>query len=210
MSRDAQAGLRRTMEKYMGNLRLILCCTSTSKIITPIRSRCLLIRVPAPSVDEISELLVQVGTKEGVTVSAESARNIATTSDRNMRKAMLMLEAAAVQGTIADQVQVTDWEVLIEQIATSIISEQSGERIMQVRTHLYELISHCIPADLVMKKLAFSLIQKIPMALCAEIIEQAAVYEHRLRLGNKAIYHLEAFVAKFMFLYKQHLMNTRG
>ena len=33
----------------------------------------------------------------------------------------------------------------------------------------------------------------------------AAFYEHRLQLGQKPIYHLEAFVAKFMYIYKSFL-----
>jgi len=33
----------------------------------------------------------------------------------------------------------------------------------------------------------------------------AAHYEHRIHQGNKAIYHLEAFVAKFMSIYKRFL-----
>lgn len=33
----------------------------------------------------------------------------------------------------------------------------------------------------------------------------AAFYEHRLQLGNKAIYHLEAFTAKFMAVYKKFM-----
>lgn len=54
LSKDAQHGLRRTMEKYMSNLRIIFCCNSTSKIISPIRSRCLLVRVPAPEVEQVT------------------------------------------------------------------------------------------------------------------------------------------------------------
>jgi replication factor C subunit 3/5 len=54
LTRDAQAALRRTMEKYMTNMRLILCASSTSKIIAPIRSRCLLVRVAAPDQPEVS------------------------------------------------------------------------------------------------------------------------------------------------------------
>lgn len=54
LSRDAQAALRRTMEKYMSNLRIILCANSTSRIIAPIKSRCLLIRVAAPSTEEVN------------------------------------------------------------------------------------------------------------------------------------------------------------
>ena len=36
-----------------------------------------------------------------------------------------------------------------------------------------------------------------------EVVQAAAYYEHRLQLGQKAIYHLEAFVAKFMAIYKR-------
>ena len=53
LTRDAQAALRRTMEKYMSNIRIILCANSTSKLIAPIKSRCLLVRVAAPTEDEV-------------------------------------------------------------------------------------------------------------------------------------------------------------
>jgi replication factor C subunit 3/5 len=54
LSRGAQAALRRTMEKYMNNMRVILCCNVTSKLISPIRSRCLMLRIPSPSITEVS------------------------------------------------------------------------------------------------------------------------------------------------------------
>jgi replication factor C subunit 3/5 len=54
LSRDAQAALRRTMEKYMSNMRIILCANSTSRLIAPIKSRCLLMRVASPSRDEVT------------------------------------------------------------------------------------------------------------------------------------------------------------
>lgn len=41
------------MEKYVGSCRLILCCNSTSRVIPAIRSRCLAIRVAAPTIDEV-------------------------------------------------------------------------------------------------------------------------------------------------------------
>lgn len=53
LSKDAQHGLRRTMEKYSANLRLVLCCSSSSRIIGPIKSRCFIIRVPVPSNAEV-------------------------------------------------------------------------------------------------------------------------------------------------------------
>ena len=56
LTRDAQAALRRTMEKYMSNMRIILCANSTSKLIAPIKSRCLLVRVAAPTEQEVCSL----------------------------------------------------------------------------------------------------------------------------------------------------------
>ena len=41
------------MEKYVGSCRLILCCNSTSRVIPAIRSRCLAVRVAAPTIDEV-------------------------------------------------------------------------------------------------------------------------------------------------------------
>lgn len=53
LSRQAQAALRRTMEKYASTCRLIICCNSQSKVIEPVRSRCLGIRVASPTEDEV-------------------------------------------------------------------------------------------------------------------------------------------------------------
>lgn len=53
LSKDAQHALRRTMEKYCANVRLILCCESASRIIAPIKSRCFILRNGAPSLSTV-------------------------------------------------------------------------------------------------------------------------------------------------------------
>ncbi len=57
LTKDAQHALRRTMEKYIATCRIILCCNSTSKVIPAIRSRCLGVRVSAPTLDEVRSML---------------------------------------------------------------------------------------------------------------------------------------------------------
>ena len=97
LTRDAQAALRRTMEKYSPNLRLILLANSTSNIIAPIRSRCLLVRVAAPSVKEIESVLKGVGEKEGLKGGSELEERVAKECGRNLRRALLMYEAVHAQ-----------------------------------------------------------------------------------------------------------------
>ena len=97
LTRDAQASLRRTMEKYSGNLRLVLVAESTSNIIAPIRSRCLLVRVAAPTEGEICQVLKDVGLREGWEVVEGLNRRVARESGRNLRRALLMFEAVHAQ-----------------------------------------------------------------------------------------------------------------
>ncbi|KAI9096926.1 P-loop containing nucleoside triphosphate hydrolase protein [Phlyctochytrium arcticum] len=210
LTREAQAALRRTMEKYMGNLRIILCCESTSKIISPIRSRCLLVRVAAPSVTEIQTAIHKVCKKEGMMIPIPFAVRLAEAAKGNLRRAILMLEAARIQSypfEEAQEILITDWEKVIQDLAMDILNEQSPARLLKVRQTFYELLSHCIPPDIIIKTLALELMKNVDGEIKKEVIQAAAQFEHRLRMGNKAIFHLEAFAARFMSVYKGFLMD---
>lgn len=85
------------MEKYSATCRLILCSSSTGRVIEPVRSRCLCIRVPAPSVAAIGEVLQKTARKEMLNLPPALAERIATESGRNVRRALLMLETLRVR-----------------------------------------------------------------------------------------------------------------
>lgn len=209
LSRQAQAALRRTMERYSTTCRLILVCNSQSKVIEPVRSRCLGIRVAAPSYHEISRVLQTVASRQSVTLPEELAMNIARESSRNLRRALLMLEACHVQErdnlTKDMPVQKTDWELYIRQLAIDVTREQSPQRLMAAREKLYELLVNCIPPDVIIKTLTTELLKNLDDNLKHEVVEWAAFYEHRIAQGSKEIFHLEAFLAKYMALYKKYL-----
>lgn len=210
LSKQAQAALRRTMEKYAGGCRLILCCNNQSKVIDPVRSRCLGIRVPAPSYDDICDVLSIISRKEHVTIPDELVVSTARESSRNLRRALLMIECSRVAGgglvLKSDQpVQKTDWEQYIIQLAADVTKEQSPQRLLASREKLYELLINCIPASIIMKTLCLELMKNLDDSLKHEVMDAAAFYEHRIALGSKEIFHLEAFLAKYMSIYKRYL-----
>ena len=73
-------------------------------------------------------------------------------SGRNLRRALLMLEATKVQAypfTEQQPLQMPDWEVYIQALAKEITQEQSPQKLLKAREMLYELLTNCIPADVV-------------------------------------------------------------
>jgi replication factor C subunit 3/5 len=100
-----------------------------------------------------------------------------------------------------------DWEALLSVIASEINAEHSPARILLVRAKLYDLLTHCIPPTTILKVLTFKLIPLVDDQLKAEIIKWSAFYEHRIRMGTKVIFHLEAFVAKFMRVVEEFEMG---
>ncbi|KAJ8519045.1 hypothetical protein ONZ45_g3958 [Pleurotus djamor] len=206
LTRDAQAALRRTMEKYMSNMRIILCANSTSRLIAPIKSRCLLMRVSAPDQEAMHNVLTLVSKRVGFDLPPDVAVRIIEDSSGNMRKALLVLEALKMQSPdLSANIVIAkpDWESYCHKVADLIVQEQTPARVMEVRAKFYELLSHCIPPTVILKTVAERVVERVDEAIKADIMHWAAFYETRMRVGSKKIFHLEAWVVKVMSIYKQ-------
>ncbi|KAL4080213.1 P-loop containing nucleoside triphosphate hydrolase protein [Scleroderma yunnanense] len=179
LSRDAQAALRRTMEKYMSNMRIILCAHTTSRLIAPIKSRCLLVRVAAPTTEEMKIVMEHVAKRLKFDLPPEASLQIAENAAGNMRKALLVFEALKMQSPDLSgplQIAKPDWETYCHKVADLIVQEQSPARVMEVRAKFYELLSHCIPPTIILKTVADRVVEKVDEALKADVIHWAAFY----------------------------------
>ena len=68
------------------------------------------------------------------------------------RRAILMTEACKVQQypySVDQPIQDLDWEVFLRETAQHIVQEQTPKKLLEVRARLYELLTHCIPADVI-------------------------------------------------------------
>ncbi len=102
----------------------------------------------------MSKVLNHVAKKERFHLPPEASQQIISSSNGNLRKALLIFEAMKMQkpdlqGDI--EVAKPDWETYCAKIADSIIAEQTAQRLLDVRAKIYELLSHCIPPGIVLK-----------------------------------------------------------
>jgi len=220
LSKDAQHALRRTMEKYMSKCRCILITKSISRVIAPLRSRCLPIKCRAATSEELEELVLRpVMDSEFYGKSApsnETVEKILKHSNRDMRKCLLLLEVYKVHseasissmGDIEEGVDIEkyipDWEIFTKKLISEIQKVNNVQEIMSIRTKLYELIVHLIPTEIIFKTILQGLIDGSPMILRQATINAAAKFEHRSRLGDKEIYHLEGFVVEYLAMKKEY------
>lgn len=251
LSRDAQAALRRTMESHSSACRLLMASSSLSRVIEPLRSRCLCVRVPAPTDADLETLLAHVAKRESLSLPAPLARRVVAASDRSARRALLALETARVACyPFADgqEVELPDWELYARETAVGVLLEQSPRSLYIARGKVYELLVNCVPPDLVLRTLAReirrglaeaateaakkssrfaasggggggaggggggsggTLIDVSPDALDplkSKVARAAAAFEHRMAQGSKPVFHIEAFLARFMVDFKEWQM----
>ena len=102
LTTDAQAALRRTMEKYSGICRFILSCNYSSKIIDPIQSRCAVFRFKPLTEADLSEYILRIVKNENVDIADEALSGLVRIARGDMRRAVNSLQVAASLGKRID------------------------------------------------------------------------------------------------------------
>ncbi len=103
LTADAQAALRRTMERYTQTCRFILSCNYSSKIIEPIQSRCAVFRFRPLSEDDVKTYLKNIASQEHVHVTDDGLDAICELAAGDLRKATNILQVASSLGKKVDQ-----------------------------------------------------------------------------------------------------------
>jgi len=151
LSKDAQHALRRTMEKYMSKCRCILITNTISRVIAPLRSRCLPIKCRAATNEEMEDLVLRpVMDAEFYGKSApsdETVSKILAHSNRDMRKCLLLLEVYKVHSeasiTSTGQMQdisieklIPDWEIFTKKLISEIQKVNNVQEIIDDKESL--------------------------------------------------------------------------
>ena len=129
LTRDAQHALRRTMERYVSSCRFCLIVNYSSRIIAPIQSRCAIFRFPRLDQKKLKKRINYIAKQEGVELSEDGIEAILYVSSGDMRRAINVLQAAAVtkKQVNADAVYSTTGKARPEEVREMISSSLNGD-----------------------------------------------------------------------------------
>ena len=105
------------MEKYSNTCKFILISDQLSKIIEPIRSRCLMIRIPLPNKLQILESILYICYNEKIKISNKKIFEIINKSNNKINHAIWLLEMYIYK--IEYNI---NWEIIINNIVDIILN----------------------------------------------------------------------------------------
>ncbi|CBY30541.1 unnamed protein product [Oikopleura dioica] len=200
MTRDAQAALRRVMEKFTKNVRFCLICNYLGKLIPAIQSRCTRFRFAPLSVEQMMPRINHVVEEEGIDIDQNGMDLLLKMAEGDMRRSLNILQASHLAfNKVTDDIvyKVTgrprrnDIRRMMEWLLNQDIKYcmdsieelmlENGIALNDVLTDLYEEICE---ADL----------PDIPKA---EILSALADIEYRLNIGATEKIQLAVIVAAF-------------
>ena len=203
----AQTSLRCTMEKYNKTCRFILCCNQTSKIIDPIISRCLDIRIPAPTYDDMNSLIYHILLNEKKMLSKTKIDYIIKKGDYNIKITLWILYMIIYK--IKD-IELS-WKKSLDTIINFMIDlkdkniKLNEQIIITTRNILYNIFTTNIPCVEILIEIINKIIysNQFENTLLNIIFQLSSETENRLNKGKRSIIHLDAFICKVYYnIYK--------
>jgi len=106
MTQDAQAALRRIIEKYSTNTRFCLICNHVNKIIPAIQSRCTKFRFGPLDMNQVRPRLEEIIGMEKLNVSEDGIKALLRLSKGDMRKVLNVLQATSMAYDVVNEANV--------------------------------------------------------------------------------------------------------
>jgi replication factor C small subunit len=201
LTSEAQASLRRLMERYSGSCRFILSCNYSSRIIDPIQSRCAVFRFRAYTQPAVRQQLERIVTAEGKKATAEALESIVTASSGDMRRAINLLQLASTGVTTISAESVKEHATVpLRREVEGMISAAVSGNFQEARTRLYALFTDRGAAGEEILRAIHSYLPDIgenvlPAREKVRLIEYLGEVDFRLAQGASDRIQLEAVLA---------------
>ncbi len=205
MTSAAQQALRRTMEKYTRNCRMILICNYSNKIIPPIQSRCVVFRFSSLNNEDIKNRVKFVANKENINISVNGLNAIVDVSKGDCRRAINYLQSCGTISKNIDQDVVfrVAGEVPPERIRNVLKTALKGQlqfslKLLNDITREYGLSGISIIKNLHREIYDLDVSEDVKI----ELTKLLAEFEYRLSQGGTEEIQLQALLANIVTLHE--------
>lgn len=201
----AQTALRRTMEIYHKNCKFILCSENISKIIDPIKSRCLNIIIPAPSFNELKLFIIHIFILENINIKKKYIKKIINAFDGDIKKLLWNIELLSIN--INDLK--LNWYSLLNIISKTIYVIKNKQKthinnklIKDTRNNIYNIYMTNIHYNSILYEILKIIIFKnnLDFKLINQILQSIINLEPRLIKNKRPIIHLETIIYNIYLL----------
>lgn len=203
MTSPAQQALRRTMEKYTKNCRMILICNYSNKIIPPIQSRCVVFRFSSLNRDDIAKRIKFVAKEEDIELTTGGVNALINVSRGDCRRAINYLQSCGTISKKIDQEIVfrVAGEVPTEKIKEILNIALEGQLQLSIKL-LTDLINeYGLSGQNIIKNIHREIYElNVPENLKINLSKILAEFEYRLSQGGTEEIQLQALLARIVML----------
>ena len=194
MSYYAQTSLRRTMERYNDKCRFIMWCKSLSKVIEPLQSRCICLRIAAPSDAELFQYIFKISVMEGMKLTMQEYAKIIEKSNGNIKRGLWELDFYRFKYTLD-----TNYFESINNIIKLVI-KPSLSNMAEIRNIIFNLMITNFEATTIMTDLLDTacMSDKISDESKQKIVCAGATIENQLVKGRRNIIHFDLLIISIM------------
>lgn len=203
LTSEAQAALRRTMERFTHTCRFILSCNYSSKIIEPIQSRCAVFRFRRLSDEAIKKYLQAIVKSEKLKVTAKAYDALIYIADGDLRKATNALQVAATFGKEIneDTMYMSTATARPEDVEKLVKTALSGD-FLGARDFLDELLTtYGLSGEDIIVQIHRNIFNiSIPERSKVELVDKLGEIEFRMVEGSNERIQLETMLAHFVLV----------
>ena len=210
LSNTAQASLRRTMEKYANTCKFIFICDQLSKMIEPLRSRCIEIRVSLPNNIQIINTLLHISEMEKIDLSDEDTCYILKHCNQKIHNAIWLLELKK-NGCIFNNSK----DEIINEIVLMIINKKNynSKNIYNVLKRCRELFYKLSITNIQTNEIISEIMRKLILCfdninIKSNIIEITSIFELRKSQGTRHIECIEAYLIRLIYLFSNYMKGN--
>lgn len=212
MTDDAQAILRKVVEKYTNNTRFCLICNYVQNISPALQSRCTRFRFSPIGNEKIRETILRVIEKENIKITESGINTLIKRSEGDMRKVLNILQSTSMAYSIVNEKNINTClgyprQIHINTILNCLIEKDfnaSYKNILQIKQEnglsLGDIITeiHDILIDYIINnKTKFMCMNKININAITNILDKLRGIEYNYSVSSNENIQLSGLVAVF-------------